>query len=280
MIEKILVPTEFTYLSKCALNLGVQLSQAAHADMSVVSVISPNHNAFMEESERYSHDPTSSIKNINITEDARARMHQRVEEIAQMLPEKTNITPKILYGEKVKTLVDEINHSDTDLVVIGGDLYEQEDEFATEFLKHSPIPVVILKCMINGLDKFKDIILLADIAKDSVQLIKHVKELQKLLNAKLHILRVNTPSNFLAPKKCTTSLEQYASIHELENIKLVSLDANTEIAGLFTYAETIKNAFLCLSIRERGFMQKLLSIEADPEEVIIHSMHPVWTYKD
>ena len=279
-MKKILVPTEFTYLSKCALNLGVQLSKAANSSMSVVSVIEPNYNSFMEEGEQYSHDPTSSLKNISITEKARERMHERAEEISQMLPESSSVAPKIIYGKKVEALVKEIEESKPDLVIIGGDLYEQEEKFATDFLKSSPAPVVILKCMISGLDRFKDIVLLADIENDSSQLISRVKDLQELLQAKIHVLRVNTPRNFLAPKKCTATLEQYASMHSLEDITLISLDATTEMSGLFSYAETIDNAFLCLGIHERGLLEKLMVKETNPDEVIINSMHPVWTYKD
>jgi len=104
-MKKILVPTEFTYLSKCALKLGVDIARQAHADMSVVSVIEHHANMFMEEGEKLSHDPTSSIKNITQTEEARARMHERAEEVAKMLPEQTNLAPKILHGDKIQLLV-------------------------------------------------------------------------------------------------------------------------------------------------------------------------------
>jgi len=278
-MKKILVPTEFTYLSNCALNLGVELAKFSGAEMSVVSVVEPLHNQFMEKDEAYSQDPTSSIKNIGITEKAREVMQERAEEISKMLPG-TSIAPKIVYGSKAMELVKEVASSNSDLVVIGGDLYDPKEKFAAEFLRNSPAPVVILKCMISGLDQIKDIILLTDVENDSHKMITHLKELQQLLMAKIHVLRVNTPKNFLEPKKCTASLEQYASMHELENIKLISLDARTELEGLMSYSETLKNIFICLGIHKRKFLARLMSTEASPEDVIVNSDHPVWTYKD
>ena len=38
-MQKILVPTEFTYLSKCALELGMQVANKAQATVDVVMVI-------------------------------------------------------------------------------------------------------------------------------------------------------------------------------------------------------------------------------------------------
>lgn len=277
-MKKILVPTEFTYLSKCALNLGVELAKFAGAKMSVVSVVEPNYNNFMEKGEAYSNDPTSSIKNLRITEKAREIMQERAAEISKMLPG-TPIAPKIVFGSKVTELVKEVEASSSDLVVIGGDLYDPKERFASEFLRASPKPVVILKCMISGLEKFNDIILLADIENDSGDLMMHVRQLQQVLKAKIHIVRINTPINFLKPKKCTASLTEYASIHSLENIELVSIDANSELQGLMDYSETIKNAFVCLGIHKRNFIERLISNEASPEDVIMNSMHPVWTYK-
>ena len=276
-MKKILVPTEFTYLSECALNLGVQLAKFAGAEISVVSVVEPHHNQFMDKDEVYSQDPTSSIKNISITEKAREAMQQRAEEISKMLPG-TPIAPKIIYGHKAIELVGELKKSAANLVIIGGDLYDPKEKFAGEFLRSSPVPVVILKCMINGLDELRDIVLLADSENDSSELIAHLKELQKVLMAKIHVVRINTPKNFLEPKKCTATLEQYASMHGLENIKLVSLDAKSEAEGLKTYAETIKSAFVCLGIHKRSFLERLIGSDTSPEEVIVNSSHPVWTY--
>jgi len=277
-VNRILVPTEFTYLSKCALNLGLELAKLANAKIDIVSVVQPLYNGFMEKDEEYSYDATSSIKNIQNSEEARGRMLERAEEIAKMFPDQ-NIAPKILYGNKVDSLINEIEEKKTDLVIVGGDLYDTKDKQVGEFLRKSTSPVITLKCMISGLDGFKDIILLSDTEKDSAQLIIRLKELQELLDAKLHVLRVNTPKNFLSPKKCDATLEQYASFHGLVNFNLVSLDAPTEMEGLLSYCETIQNAFVGLGLHQRSFLRKLLSNEGNPEEFIANSMHPVWTYR-
>ncbi len=277
-MKNILVPTEFTYLSKCALNLGIQIAKLADAKMGVVSVVEPKYNEFMEEEEQYSHDPTSTLRNIQITEEARTRMHERAEEIAKWFPGQ-DIFPKILYGNKVNSLVKEINDQEIDLVIMGGDLYDAKDQKSNEILYRADSPVVILKCMISELDKFRDIILLVDSEHDSAELIRHLKSLQKLLDSKIHLLRINTPKNFLSPKKCDESLESYASHHKLENFVTVSIEATTEMEGLSNYCETIKNAFVALGVHKRGFLQSLITNRNKAEEMIANSVHPVWTYK-
>lgn len=275
---RILVPTELTYLSSCALKLGLEMAKVAGAKIDVLSVVEPNYNYFMEEGEEYSHDSMSSIKNIKIQEEARKKMHERTEEIAQWFPDQ-KIAPKIVYGNQTQEMLKEVEKMESNLVILGADLFDASDKKAIDFLKQSASPVLALKCMISGLDQFKDIILLSDPENDSRELIRHLKKLQSLLDAKLHVLRVNTPKNFLSPKKCTATLEQYASFHELENIRLESLEAKTEVEGLMSYCETIKNAFVSMGMHNRSFLQRLMKNDFKVEDIITNSVHPVWTFR-
>ena len=277
--KNVIIPTEFTYLSECALNLGVQIAKKSNATIDVVSVIEPNHNAFMEEGEAYSHDPTSSIKNIQITEEARARMHERAEEIAKWAPDQ-KVLPKVLYGNKTQSIQKEIRDHQIDLVIMGGDLYDQNDEKTNNLLYIADAPIVILKCMVNALDQFKDIIFLIDSDHDSFLLVDHLKSLQELLCAKIHLLRINTPKNFLSAKKCNESLEAYAAQHYMTNFTTVNLEAKTELEGLMAYCETIPNAFVALGVHKRSFMEKLITNRNKAEELIANSVHPVWTFRN
>ena len=278
-MNSILVPTELTYLSKCALELGIQIASLTHAKVEVFSVLEPNSNAFMEENEQYSHDPTSSIKNIQLTDKVRKRMQERSEEILQLLPD-SKVIPKIAYGDRVKTLVTEVEKQQIDLVVMGGDLYDPKDDQANQFLKTSTAPVIVLKCMISRLHEFKDIIFLADVDKDSGHLIHQVKELQSLLEANIHIVRVNTPKNFFTPKQCSETLESYINRHQLEHAIAVSLDAKNELEGLLTYCETLPNAFVGLGLREKSFLQSIMATQDKTQEIIANSAHPIWISKN
>lgn len=205
-------------------------------------------------------------------------MHERAEEIAKWFPGQ-NVFPKILFGDKINSIKKEIDDQHIDLVIMGGDLYDPKDEKSNRLLYQSDAPVVILKCMINGLEKFKDIILLMDPDHDSSELICHLKAIQKLLDAKIHVIRVNTSKNFLSPKECDKSLESYSSKHKLENFKTESIDATTEMDGLMDYCETIDNAFVALGVHKRSFLQKLITNQSKAEEIIANSVHPIWTYR-
>ena len=134
--------------------------------------------------------------------------------------------------------------------------------------------------MVSALDQFKDIILLIDFENDSSLLVNHLKSLQQLLDAKIHLLRVNTPKNFLSQKKCDDTLESYASKHQLRNFVTVNLEEKNEMEGLMAYCETIQNAFVALGVHKRGFLEKLITNRNKAEELIANSVHPVWTFKN
>lgn len=278
-MNSILVPTELTYLSKCALDLGVQIAKLTQAKIEVLSVVEPESNAFMEEHDKFSHDPTSSIGNIQLTEKARARMQERTQEITELLPDR-KVVPKIAFGDKVKTLVKEIDDQNIDLVVMGGDLYDPKDNKANEFLNTSSAPVIVLKCMISRLHEFKDIIFLADVDKDSDRLIDRIKELQSLLEANIHVVRVNTPKNFFTPKQCSETLESYIERNKLERAIPVSLDAKNELEGLMAYCETLPDAFVGMGLRQQSFLQSVIATQSKTHEIIANSAHPIWISKN
>ncbi|MEM9338141.1 MAG: universal stress protein [Bacteroidota bacterium] len=279
-MHKILIPTELTYLSKCALQLGVELAELAEASIEVLSAIATNESVYMEGGERYHDAPQSSIKNISLTESARAKMHQRVEEIASIAPE-LELTPKILFGDRSNILIEEVANQHIDLVIMGGDLYNPADKEANKFLKAVEVPVLVLKCMISGLSKFKDIIFLVDANNDSSQLVKNLKVLQQLLTAKIHLLHVKTPKRgFLPLEKEAEPLEQYAERNGFENVVLVEKEAKTEIEGLREYCETIQDAFVALGIHERSFLQSLISGDKNYGEIIANSIHPLWLFRN
>lgn len=259
--------------------MGLDLANLAKAEIEVLSVIETKENIYMEKTDTYHNDPTSSIRNIELTESARSRMQARVEEIAAWAPE-LELTPKILYGDRSQVLAEEVAKQGADLVIMGGDLYDPSDQKANEFFHQVDAPVLILKCMIDGLAQFKDIIFLADLENDSSELIKHLKDLQRLLGAKIHVLRINTPKNFLSLKKCTESLESYANRYELENYELVSRDAPSEKEGLLAYCDTIQHAFVATAVHQRTFLQSLMNNKDDQREIIANSVHPIWMFKN
>lgn len=277
-MNHILVPTAFTYLSKCALNLGLEMAKLANARMHVLSAMEPNHNGFMEKNDSYSQDPTSSVRNIHLTEKARTEMHARAEEISAWFPDQT-IYPKIVYGDQVELIAQEVVEEQIDLLIMGGDLYDPADDTSSRLIRTITAPVVILKCMISGLEQFNDIILLADEDKDSDVLISELKNFQDLLQAKIHVLHVNTPKKLFTKQKCAHVLETYVSRHVLSNFKTVSIEAKTEQEGLLQYCETIPHAFVAMGMHERGFMRSMLSNKAKKEEIIANSVHPVWAYR-
>lgn len=277
-MENVLVPTEFTFLSKCALELGIELAAVASAEIHVVSIIEPFYNAFMEPSDKYSEDPTSSIANIHQTEAARKRMQERVMEIREWAPQ-LKVTPKISFGHKLEVLLAETVSHQADVVIVGGDQYQSSDKVMDNFLHQSDSPVLTLKCKINDLSHYRDIIFLADMDQDGSVLIKNLKKLQGLLDATIHVLRVNTPNHFLSFAKCTESLENYVKRHDLTHFELVSLDAQSEMEGLLAYCENIQHAFVAMAVHDRSFLDKLMG-NIPEGEILANSVHPVWTYKN
>ena len=276
-MQKILVPTEFTYLSKCALELGMQVANKARATVDVVMVIKADTEEPEEHLQENSARSRSQGLNPQLTQVAKTKALKHVDEIKEWFPGLA-VTPNILFGDTVSALLDTISEQMVDLVIIGGDRYEPSDVSVDKFLRNATCPVLTVKCRLDNLELYKDIIFLVDPEKDSETLITYLADLQDLLGAKIHLLYVNTPGNTRFPGRGEEALKQYAKRYALKNVKLTCYDAENEKEGLLAYCGSFDHAFIAMAIHDRGFMEWLLSYNPTGE-IIANSIHPVWTFK-
>lgn len=276
-MKKILVPTEFTYLSKCALELGMQVANQAQAAVEVVTVIKAGPGeiaAHLKDNGAPSRDAGLSPQ---LTQVAQAKAQKHADEVKAWFPG-LEVTPKILYGDPVNVLLDTIDTRRIELVIIGGDRYQSEDVAADKFLRNAGCPVLTVKCRLDNLERYKDIIFLVDLEKDSAGLITHLVALQELLGAKVHLLYVSTPGDPRSQAGAHAALEEHARRYPIGSIELVVHEAENERDGLLTYSQAFDQAIIAMAVHDRSFLEWLLSYNPTGK-IIADSIHPVWTFK-
>ena len=272
-MKKILVPTEFTYLSKCALELGMQVANQAKATVEVVAVAKTEGDELMQ----YDTEDGASVTSPQLTAVGKIKAQKHVDEIKEWFPGLA-VTPVILYGDNVGALLDALNSQAVDLVIIGGDRYEPSDISVDKLLRNAACPVLTVKCRLDNLELYKDIVFLVDLEKDSETLITHLADLQDLLRARVHLLNINTPGNTRSQEDTMRALQAYAERYAMDNVELVSRDAENEKEGLLTYCRSFEHTIIAMAVHNRSFLEWLLSYNPTGE-IIANSIHPVWTFK-
>lgn len=275
---KVLIPVEVTYLSKCALELSSQIAKKAGAHIEVVADIETleENEGFSNTSGEWVRDDSNTVYNGLLTQAVGNRLKEKSNQIKNWTPE-LEVEPKIIYGMMPDILLEKIERSESDLVMIGGDRFDQGDSELDALIRKSSAPVLTLKCALQKVENYQDIAFLAH-KDDSRKLTDHLKQLQDLFEAKLHVVRVNTKESFLTANEAEEWLHEYVKNHHLENYEVVSYDHESEEEGILAYSQQFTHAIVASGVHERRFFDWLFGDHPEGQ-LIADSIHPVWTFK-
>ena len=109
-------------------------------------------------------------------------------------------------------------------------------------------------------------------------MIHQLGELQKLFGATIHIVSVNTPSNFENDRYYKKAMKEFAEKHQLENYTMNVYNDDPEEDGIIYFAEDIDADMIALGTHGRTGISRLLS-SSIAEDVVNHAKRPVWTFK-
>jgi K+-sensing histidine kinase KdpD len=147
---------------------------------------------------------------------------------------------------------------------------------AEKVVRRSSCPVLIVKEQFK-LDEVKSIIFAADFNEDNY-VIDLVKATQELLGAQLHLVKINTPSNFISDHSRKHTMQEFAMKNQLQNYTINVYNDKQEENGIIYFAEEVNADLIALGTHGRTGLQHLLS-GSIAEGVVNHSKRPVWTCK-
>ena len=275
-MKKVLIPIELTYLSKCALELGAQLANKAKAEIEVVAEIETldDGKSFTSSGEVIANNE-ATVDNFELKRAVKQRIDQRYQEIHEWVPG-LKVEPKIIYGLMPHALVEEVKKVDPDLVLLGGDRFDLSDDTANFFLRHAIAPSLLLKCSLTQIEDYQDIIFLPN-ESDSEDLIIHLKALQALFQANIHLLRIVRPHHHETSNEAENRLKTYQKKHDLVGPVHVFNDKSEE-DGLVHFSNRFEHAIVASGLHKRNFRDWLVG-EYPEGQIIAGSQHPVWLFK-
>ena len=114
-------------------------------------------------------------------------------------------------------------------------------------------------------------------SKNEEKFSKIVVEAQKMYNAKIHLVRVNTPGDFQRDRIAKDYMDKFAKKLGLKNYTINVYNDLTEEEGIIYFAESINADMIAMATHGRtGFAHVLAGSIA--EEVVNHAKRPVLTY--
>jgi nucleotide-binding universal stress UspA family protein len=148
---------------------------------------------------------------------------------------------------------------------------------AEKAVRHSNVPVLVIK---NKHDDFSidDIVFASDFKNDNKETYRQATEFATNFDAKLHLLMVNTASNFTTTKKANDRINEFISDYSFKNFTLNIYNDESVEQGILNFSRHIDADLIGISTHGRQGISHFLNGSIS-EDLVNHANRPVITFK-
>lgn len=276
-MKKILVPTDFSKHAGYAVDFAAQLTKKMEAELVLLHVVEDaSVSSVRYTGEVELPDMQDRLFILKLIEKATADLQATFEKYSDI-----TINKEIRIGNPYHSIREIITEHSVDLVVMGTHGTNNFGEAlvgsnAEKVVRHAECPVVTLREPIEKVN-FNTIIFATGLNDEDRTCMNVVKKFQTFFNAKIHVVRINTPNNFEADWVSQPALKEYAEKCGFEDYDIHVYNDTSEEDGIIHFAETISADMIAMATHGRtGFAHLLTGSIA--EDVVNHAKRPVLTY--
>lgn len=275
-MKKILVPCDFSEPAQQAYKFAIDLASANNGEVIVVKAIDI---PLMYES-AFGVQPYVLEK--SLLDDLRDSAALSFTTLKQKFPDRdVAITFKVEFGPITLTIKQFIEEHKIDLVVMGTHGADGWKEYVlgsnTErVVRFSTVPVIAVR-VAPDIASIKNIVFPTALNFDQIQLVSEIKAIQSFFGAALHVLYINTPSDFKRDPEIQLSLREFANFYKLSNYTLNIRNDAYEMDGIISFAQEINADLVTMGTHARKGLLHLVT-GSITEDVVNHIHCPIWTY--
>jgi nucleotide-binding universal stress UspA family protein len=185
-------------------------------------------------------------------------------------------------GATFSGIMETVKRHNADLIVMGshgadGMKNRYVGSNAEKVVRNSEIPVLIIKDRKERLD-VNEFVFATDLNPKSTSALKKADQFAKSTNCKLHLLYVNTPSNFLTTRQAESKVKKY-----LKNVDVTPEDYSiyndkSIEKGVFNYSKDIKGDIIGIGIKGPRSISHFFA-GSKSGDLVNHSSVPVITFR-
>ena len=187
----------------------------------------------------------------------------------------------ILFGSPATMIQDYSRKKKIDMIIMGSQGARGLKEYfigsnAEKIVRNSTIPVLVLKDYYKG--AMRNIVFANNLeATDETKLIEKLKELQTFFKARLHLVYINTPTNFKADNITMARLREFAKRYNLKNFTLNIFNYPFEEAGIIHFTKSVNGDLIAMGTHGRKGLAHFLNGSL-AEDIVNHADRPIWTF--
>lgn len=279
-MKKILVPIDFSKASHTAAEVASSIARKAGAELILLHVVEGlTEGSFNVEGEA---SASGSMEEKLFTMKLIERSKKLLAKAAEDPKFKDiKVRQELRMGTPFHGMQTIITDRKVDLVVMGTSGHTKLEEMiigsnTEKVVRHAKCPVLTVNKKPSKLE-FKNIVYATSMSEDEEVFSRIVRRTQQLYDATIHMVRINTPSNFQRDAEVKEYMANFAKKLQLKNFTLNVFNDVTEEEGIAYFADSINADMIAMATHGRtGFAHVLAGSIA--EEVVSHAKRPVLTF--
>lgn len=275
-MKKILVPCDFSTTATQAFRFACEIASVSKSEVFLLNVIElPTlHSSFLVPVQAYE---STFLKEIKL------KAQKNFEKMKEKWGGKLKIHFVMEHGSVADGVRRFVDKKRVDLVVMGTHGSSGIKEFTVgsnteKVVRSAKVPVIAIKSAVR-VASLKSIIFPTNMNVVNKELISSIKALQSFLKARLHLLYVNVPSNFIPDHATEMKLIQFAKQNDFRNCSIHIYNDIDEQSGIINFSAKFKNKIITMSTHGRRGINHLMSGSV-AEDVVNHIDCPIWTLSE
>lgn len=273
-MKKLLVPTDFSEQAENALKVAAQLAKKHDCEIYLLHILEmPLHKI----------DALSTYSDLPEAVFFMKLAHKKFKEIKNK--DYLNglvVHETVDFHEIFKGIFHVCKKHDIDLIVMGSNgisgLREMLIGSNTEkVVRTSETPVLVIK---NEHTKFrvKDFVFASDFKEENKSTYKKALKFANTLDAKIHLLMVNTPNKFITSADAKKRMQDFVSSFNFSNFTLNIYNDMSIEKGIMNFSQSIKADLIGMSTHGRQGISHFFNGSVS-EDLVNHAKRPVITFK-
>jgi nucleotide-binding universal stress UspA family protein len=191
------------------------------------------------------------------------------------------VTKNVEFGSPSRMINQFADEQAVDLIVMGSHGASGLREVivgsnAEKVVRNSSIPVLVFKNYYKG--PIKNIVFPNTLDLDKMQdFTMKVKALQAFFKAKLHIVFINTPTNFTSDTVTLARLKAFAKRFMFKDVTLNIFNHQFEEDGILEFTKSVGGDLIAVGTHGRKGISHLINGSL-AENIVNHSQSAIWTY--
>jgi nucleotide-binding universal stress UspA family protein len=274
-MKKILVPCDFSKPAINAFRTALDVARKSKGSVHLLNVIElpAIHDPIIMPVVTFEKDFMKELK--------QKTKHHFEKLTARYKSDGVTVKSDIEFGSPARLITEFARKKSFDLIIMGSHGASGIREYfvgsnAEKVVRQASSPVLITKSYYKG--AIRNIVFPNTLETEKQDdLIKKVKELQAFFKATVHILYVNTPTNFTADNITIDRLKQFAKNFMFRNYTLNVYNYPFEETGIIQFTKSIHGDLIAMGTHGRSGISHFINGSL-AEDVVNHAECPIWTY--